>query len=169
MIDAVVITGQRNFVDRELIFAVMSHLAPQLVIEGTAPGADTIAGDWARWRNGDAARAGFAPMVRLIEMPAPWRELRDAGKNWRLAGPIRNRWMLMEGQRLADLGLNVALLAFLDEARFGASRGTRNCIEQCIGVNRWERDVFDLPVIDGVRMAHRLGFAKSEGWRPICG
>lgn len=156
LLDAVVITGQRPFVDRELIYAVLDYLAPQTVIEGTAPGADTIAGDWARRVNRHAAGLGLPPVVRLVEMPAPWKEMRERGENWKLAGPIRNRWMLKAGQDLADAGDTVALLAFIDETRYGESRGTRNCIEQCLGRNRYEKDVFDLPVIDAKALYARL-------------
>jgi hypothetical protein len=52
-----------------------------VIIEGDAPGADRLAGRWAR-----------ESLKPLIIMPAPWEKM------GRQAGMLRNRWMLEHGQ-----------------------------------------------------------------------
>ena len=74
------------------------------VIEGEAPGADTIARWW-------AVRRG----ISIDAYPAKWDEYGKA------AGPIRNKQMLVEGK--PDL-----VVAFTPD--LSTSRGTKNMVEQ---------------------------------------
>lgn len=71
----VIITGSRNWTDRETIVRALGKFAPDstLVIHGAARGADTVAA-------AVAAELGFA--VRAF--PADWK------RHGRKAGPIRN-------------------------------------------------------------------------------
>ena len=61
-------------------------LAPVLVLgaliaHGDAPGADTMAGNWANWH-----------LIKVTRFPAEWRKY---GKS---AGPVRNQKMIDEGK-----------------------------------------------------------------------
>lgn len=126
------VCGGRDFSDRNLMFAVLYALKdPKLppittVIHGGAPGADTLAGEWAM--HASIETACFA---------ANW------GLHGRAAGPIRNQEML-------DLGKPTVVVAF------PGGKGTRDMtsrahkqrevvgiehvivVERCVGPNaRW--------------------------------
>lgn len=81
----VLVCGGRRFSDCGLIWRTLDDLAKKEVIdcliEGDAPGADRIAGAWAKRRRVD---------LRLF--PADWT------KHGRAAGPIRNQKMLDAGK-----------------------------------------------------------------------
>lgn len=127
-IDMVVITGQRAFADRKLIWTALDKLNPSIVVEGEAPGADRMAADWALSRG-----------RQVVRVPAPWKT------HGKASGSIRNRWMLEIGQREADNGHKVCVLYFLDELKYGRSYGTINCLKQA------DQD-FDLPICNGVSL-----------------
>jgi hypothetical protein len=84
----VLVTGGRDFADREWLFAVLDAIHAErgiaCIVEGGASGADRLAKEWT-WERG----------IALKEYPADWKE------HGRAAGPIRNRKMLREG--LPDL------------------------------------------------------------------
>lgn len=71
------VCGGRKFDNRERLYELLDHLRPQCVVHGAAPGADTMAGEWAVSRG--------VPEVRV---PANWSYY--DGK----AGPLRNAWMV---------------------------------------------------------------------------
>jgi len=97
--------GSRDWTGREAIARVLKVLPKgSVIIEGAAPGADTIACEEAR-------RLGFA----VEHFPANWK------KFGRAAGPIRNAQMLDEGR--PD-----AVVAFHDN--IDESRGTKNMLKQ---------------------------------------
>lgn len=100
----VLICGGRDFNDADRAWSVLDHYHRQhrfsFVIHGAAPGADSLAGEWAEIRGIDQ-RA----------FPARWSLF------GRAAGPKRNAQMLAEGK--PDL-----VIAFPGE------RGTRNMIDQ---------------------------------------
>lgn len=102
----VLVSGDRNFTDTELLYSVLDDLAKveviDVIIEGDARGADRMAGYWARKNR-----------VDLLLFPADWNTF---GKS---AGYIRNKQMLVEGK--PDL-----VIAFLAPD----SKGTKNMIEQ---------------------------------------
>lgn len=87
----VLVTGGRDWPTTEWGVGIVEYALDRLneigddgvslVIEGAAPGADTIARNW-------ALRDG----VPLAEFPAPWKS--HLGKS---AGMERNRWMLRFG------------------------------------------------------------------------
>jgi len=83
MNDRVLVCGGRDFDDQALVERVLGALdpVPAVVIEGGAPGADSLGADWAR-------RAG----IEVVTFPADWKTHRRA------AGPIRNKRMLDEGK-----------------------------------------------------------------------
>lgn len=94
--------GSRSWVDKEVVRDILIELKPALVIDGGARGADSIA------------------HAIAIEMGIPTkRYLADWHRNGRAAGPIRNQWMLDEGQP------NL-VVAFWD----GVSRGTADMIQR---------------------------------------
>lgn len=72
---------KRAEAERSLIFDTLSDLNPLSIIEGAAPGADTVAGEWAALNN-----------RKLQEFPADWK------KHGPMAGWLRNKQMLTEGQ-----------------------------------------------------------------------
>ena len=81
----ILVCGGRNFRDAALIYATLDRIARteviDCIIEGDAPGADRIAGYWAKKRRVD---------LRLY--PANW------AKHGNAAGPIRNQRMIDQGK-----------------------------------------------------------------------
>lgn len=77
----VLITGGRDFSDRDNLFSVLDKLHEEysftLLIHGDAPGADRLSGEWAE-------KVG----IDILATPAEWQ------KYGRAAGMIRNRSML---------------------------------------------------------------------------
>lgn len=79
----VLVCGSTDFTDREHLYKFLDLLIPaiEVVIEGEAPGADTMAREWAEERE-----------IIVMPFPADWPHF------GRAAGPIRNRQMLVEGK-----------------------------------------------------------------------
>lgn len=81
----VLVCGGRDFTDTARIHSVLDHYHAQhrfsFVIHGAAPGADSLAGQWAMLR--DVAQQAFS---------ADWE------KHGRAAGPRRNAQMLAVGK-----------------------------------------------------------------------
>lgn len=94
----VIVTGGRNFNDKEKVFRVLSLIRPSYVIQGGASGADTLAMQWASENN-----------VAFETYHADWSQY---GKS---AGPRRNLKMLTENE-------SALVIAFEGGA------GTENCI-----------------------------------------
>jgi hypothetical protein len=44
----VLVTGSRDWTDKNLIFSQLDELKPQLLVHGDANGADSIAAEWAQ-------------------------------------------------------------------------------------------------------------------------
>lgn len=112
----VLVCGSRYWEDRDFLYAVLDDLPLEeieAVIEGEAPGADTMAREWAEAR-------GIGGKV--LKFPAQW-ELYG-----RAAGPIRNKQMLVEGKP-------TVCIAFSDDLT--KSRGTKNMVDQAraAGIN----------------------------------
>lgn len=117
----VVVTGGRDFKDRDFVYATLNHINradrhgplfpppfPQSrlthVIHGGAKGADTLAGEWAR-ENG----------IQEVVCIANW------GKFDKPAGAIRNSWML----DLLDPFVDCLVL-------FPGGKGTQNCVTRAV-------------------------------------
>ena len=49
----VIVTGSRNWTDKESLWAALDAAKPTLVVEGGARGADTLARQWARLRGAE--------------------------------------------------------------------------------------------------------------------
>lgn len=96
--------GDREWANYKAVADVMADLVPDVVIEGEARGADSMARD--------AAEYFGIPVERY---PAQWNTY------GRAAGPIRNKQMLDEGK--PDL-----VVAFHNNIE--ASKGTKNMVEQ---------------------------------------
>jgi hypothetical protein len=81
----VLVCGGREFKNRSFLFATLDKFHADTpfdcVIHGAARGADTLAGDWAKERG-----------VQLVVFPADWK------RHGRIAGPLRNRQMLIHGK-----------------------------------------------------------------------
>jgi hypothetical protein len=101
----ILVTGDRNWTDYDTVAEVLSRAIPgqDTLIEGGAPGLDTIAGEIALGYN-----------LILDERLAKWDQY------GRAAGPIRNKEML-------DLKPDV-IFAFHND--FAHSKGTKNCVNQ---------------------------------------
>jgi hypothetical protein len=97
------ICGDRNWTDGNMIASVLRELSPDVVIEGEARGADSLA-------RIEAEKLG----IQVLKFPADWN------KYHRAAGPIRNAQMLKEGS--PDM-----VVAFHDDLK--SSKGTRNMVE----------------------------------------
>jgi hypothetical protein len=90
-----VVTGSRHWSDTAALHELLDDLAPKMVVEGGATGADQAARAWCE-------RTG----VPCVEVPALW----DA--HGKAAGPKRNRLMLRIAQTLADArGMTVEVVA----------------------------------------------------------
>lgn len=72
------VCGGRLYDDKDFVAEVLSGLQITELCHGAAPGADTLAGDWAV----SIAR------VKTIAYPANWDQ------HGKAAGPMRNNWML---------------------------------------------------------------------------
>lgn len=104
----IIVCGDRNWTDRAAIYEKMATVrrrvvGPITVIEGGAPGADTLAASCARQLG-----------MEVIEVPANW------AKHGKAAGPIRNKLMLSLEPDL--------VLAFHPDLT--QSKGTKNMCEQ---------------------------------------
>lgn len=109
----VLVCGDREWNKQAPIVAQLHRIAKaeqlEAVIEGDAPGADTLAG-----RAADALIDAGYPVVHLT-YPAEWQ------KYGRAAGPIRNKQMITEGKP------NLVLAFHSDLIR---SKGTRDMLRQ---------------------------------------
>ena len=74
------VCGDRNWTDKEAIICRLQDLLPQVVIEGEARGADSIARDVA-----------YMLGIKVLAYPAKWAEY------GRVAGMIRNQQMINDG------------------------------------------------------------------------
>lgn len=76
-----IVAGGRDYQDEATVFAVLDRIHRERIIaeiiHGDAPGADTLAGRWAKARG-----------VTCTPCPADWKA------HGKAAGPIRNRYML---------------------------------------------------------------------------
>ena len=98
------ICGNRYWSDKEAIKNVLVTLSPTVLIEGEAPGADTLSRICAEEMN-----------IPVLKFSADWK------KFGRAAGPIRNKQML-------DKGKPNLVVAFHDN--IAESKGTKNMLAQ---------------------------------------
>jgi hypothetical protein len=96
--------GDRHWTNYKSICDVMADLNPDAVIEGEAPGADSLARDAAEYFG-----------IPVLPFHADW------GQYGRAAGPIRNKQMLDEGK--PDM-----VVAFHNDIQ--NSKGTLNMVKQ---------------------------------------
>jgi len=105
----VLVCGARDYDDKSLLFSTLDDLAAshdfEVVIEGGARGADTLAREWAELRN-----------IPIEEYRANWKEY------GRAAGPIRNKQMLNEGHPDMVVAFPKTVLT--------ESRGTKDMVKQ---------------------------------------
>lgn len=105
-----VVTGSRDWTDREAIVDVIRDEMANLLMHGDCPtGADRI-----------ADTVGKLSTLTVVPMPAQWE------KHGRSAGPIRNARMADVAVSMRSCGWNVVVHAFM----VGESRGTKNAIGQ---------------------------------------
>lgn len=102
----VIVTGGRNYNDFAMIDDVLTFLKPDLLIQGGATGADESARDWAKANN-----------VECKTYEADWNKYNKS------AGPIRNGLMLENHPE-------AIIVAFL------GGKGTANCVDQALRLNR---------------------------------
>lgn len=103
----ILVTGDRNWANEEIIAKALEANSPSLVVEGGARGADRIA-------RMVCTRLG----IPFLEIEADWN------KYHRAAGPIRNREMLKQGPTL--------VLAFHNNLT--VSKGTKDMCKAAIKV-----------------------------------
>lgn len=100
------VCGDRNWTDRELIAETLADIAGfmdiSLVIEGGARGADRM-----------AREVALTMMIPVQEWPAAWKT------HGKAAGTVRNQMMLDKGQP-------ALVLAFHDDLR--GSKGTKHMV-----------------------------------------
>lgn len=98
------VCGDRNWTNKELIRREVEGLRPDVVIHGAARGADVLGGMAARELG-----------IEVIEFPAQWE------KYGRAAGPIRNQQMLGEGK---------PTIVFAFNNKISESKGTKDMIRR---------------------------------------
>ena len=105
----VLVCGGRDFADQDRLYNTLDAIHGQytidVLIEGEAKGADTLARKWAE-----------AEGILVAKFPAQWKQYGVS------AGPIRNKQMLDEGK--PDL-----VVAF-PSGRLSESKGTLNMVKQ---------------------------------------
>lgn len=74
----IIVTGGRDYNDKEKVYAVLDNLDPEIVIHGNCSGADTISKMWAIEKG-------------KTQIPYPY-----PSKYGRAGGPIRNKQMCTE-------------------------------------------------------------------------
>lgn len=139
------ICGDRLWSDRDFFFSAMQtfidkHGVPEVVIEGCARGADTMAGhDWAEEVQNSDQWGPAGRELRVEHFPAMWNEhdsygqacwcKAKAGGTCRGAGPLRNQAML---DAKPD-----AVIAF--HADLAHSRGTADMVRRAraAGIPVW--------------------------------
>lgn len=115
---ATIFSGDRNWVDQDAVESIMRKYAPDVVIEGQAPGLDRIAGIIAE----ELKREGIVLFHHA--MPADW------DKYHRAAGPIRNKAMLQLLLDYEQKGYEVIIFVFHDDLK--SSKGTKNMAKQAL-------------------------------------
>ena len=119
----VLVTGGRDYTDKLAVAVALGRIAPAVVVQGGARGADQFAREWALAAGGSW----------LVEVPARW------GDHGRSAGPQRNAWMLDLALRLVARPADLIVLAFPGE------RGTENMVALAMKVGADVRRVTDPP------------------------
>ena len=104
----VLITGSRNWSDKEAIEGAIARVNPDIIIEGGASGADAIAREYAQRRS-----------IKVIEVKADW------DKYGKQAGPIRNSAMIAMKPDL--------VLAFSKD--LSKNKGTSDTVKKAIAEN----------------------------------
>lgn len=117
-----VVTGSREWKDRSFIFSKLDEHhydgnGIEAIVEGGADGADTIAKTWGKMHG-----------VPVLEVEANWDYYER-----RVAGPLRNGWLIKYGH--PDICLAFPL---------SSSRGTWNMVKQCRDADI-ETIVYDIP------------------------
>lgn len=105
----VIVTGGRNYFDKDKVNEILSALDITLLVQGGANGADRLAREYA-----------LENFIALETIEADWN------KHGRAAGPIRNREMLIKYPKATVIA-------------FPGGRGTENCVNQAkqLGMSVW--------------------------------
>lgn len=119
---AVLVTGGRNYDERDVVFWALDTQQPTVVIHGCASGADSLAAEWCK----------LHPNVAELKFPADWNKYGKA------AGPIRNKQML-------DVGQPDVVLAFPGGA--GTANMMRQARERGVAVQTASRGI--MTSVDG--------------------
>lgn len=101
----IIVTGGRHYEDRLMTHKVLSLINPDFVVQGGAPGADSLALIWAKVNKKEHDT-----------IKADWNKYGNA------AGPFRNRAMLEKYP-------NATVVAF------PGNNGMANCIKQALELN----------------------------------
>ena len=78
IIERAIVSGGRDFKDKDLVWSWLSWLKPRFIIVGSDRGADKLASDWAGLHG-----------IPCAVVRSAWEKYNRAG------GPIRNGWMLL--------------------------------------------------------------------------
>ena len=113
MTKKVIVTGGRNYSDKDKVYKTLDDLAPTLVIHGGATGVDEFAHQWAYERGVEYKQ--YRAEWKNFDKPCLVKTNKYGKKYNALAGPNRNTKMLEENQD----ALVVA---------FPGGRGTMDCV-----------------------------------------
>lgn len=116
----VIVTGGRDYANRDRVYTVLDSIGPDLVIEGGATGADQLAREWADERG-----------VHHAIVPALWKKFDRA------AGPMRNGVMVEILKALEKAGRECIVCAF------PGNRGTASCVSIATDAGLYVKQVSD--------------------------
>lgn len=109
----VIVTGGRDYEDFAMLCDILEFINPDVIIQGGARGADSMARDWAKFSQKE-----------IVTFNADW------DKHGKAAGPIRNAEML-------DSHRDALVIAF------PGGRGTESCIKLALERNMIVLKVFE--------------------------
>ena len=130
MTEVVLVTGDRDWTDWELLYSVLDQADPDILIEGEARGADKWSRNWAESRGFSPLEPNFHNGVYVphssitgkvfFPMPADWKRFKRA------AGPIRNGQMATLLKFFADAMYDCEVYAFHNDIE--NSKGTKDMV-----------------------------------------
>lgn len=112
----IIVTGGRDFSDRNTVYRVLDQVNPDIIIHGNAKGVDTLCKEWAIEKG-----------KKEVAYNAKWN------LHGKIAGPLRNREMVCD-----NLDANLGIV-------FPGGKGTQDCFKQMLK-HLGEKKVFVLNV-----------------------
>ena len=169
-------SGQRQWNDPWTIKAVIDTYQPDIIIDGGAKGVDSFVHQYCLahpdrypvhifdWRDPDTWTMPLQGNLRFCVYDEDWNEIGPS------AGPRRNEAMIAITLAYYWRGSDCLFSAFMDEARYGDSRGTKGCFEKAIELAGGLFPIHQIPqdletIIGPDRYARWLEWSTTQ-WNP---